>query len=320
MARIGQARIYGRGQEVKPKLTSQATVHGLSTRLASGSMSARFHDPRLRGIGAEDRPMDLDDLIDKVRRRLNELEIVEVLKLEKFFKEADGDKSGTLDSKEFINALMAKGILQSEDECNKVFKYFDEDGNGTIDAGEFMTIMKGKLPEKRRAVVREAFASLDMNGDGVLSVEDLRKKYRSFYHPDVSSGRKTEEQVFSEFLESFDTISRDGTITLSELEHFYEYLSSTIQSDAYFISLVRNAWHLLGATGGNCLRVRITLGSRIDGRSGGIENFATVQKQVDIRPDLDCSIQDPSFKSLLFKRLAEMGYEDVVEASIISRT
>jgi len=114
-------------------------------------------------------------------------------------------------------------------------------------------------------------------------------------------------------LGAFDTISQDGTVTLAEMEHFYEHLSSTIQSDAHFINIVRNAWHLHGATGGHCLRVRITLP-----QTPGVD--FTPQRQLDIRPDLKCSVQDPNFKPLLFKRLAEMGYAEVAEVQIISRT
>eukprot|EP00930_Biecheleria_cincta_P039036 TRINITY_DN26846_c0_g1_i1.p1 TRINITY_DN26846_c0_g1~~TRINITY_DN26846_c0_g1_i1.p1 ORF type:complete len:386 (-),score=62.07 TRINITY_DN26846_c0_g1_i1:30-1187(-) len=329
-ARLGHARIYGQGT-LDPLLNGKAKLQhsqtrGFSQEHLSGAQTARLHDPRLRGLGAqmsELRPAELDDLIDMMRHRFQNTGLTNMLKLSKFFRDADVDKSGALDLQEFVQALVCQGMLQSTQESELIFRYFDKDRSGTIDPQEFLNVIKGQLSAKRRAVVQEAFASIDVNGDGVLSVQDLCLKFRSFAHPDVFSGRRTEEEIFSEFLEGFDVISKDGQITLSEFEHYYEHLSSIVPRDEFFIANVRNAWHLHGATGGNCLRVHITLDPTTDADPdyvrGKQKNTWTEQKIVEIRPDLNCSVHDPRFFDAVTQRLKEMGYRNFDNIQVLNR-
>jgi hypothetical protein len=48
------------------------------------------------------------------------------------------------------------------------------------------------------------FKSLDVNGDGCLSIEDIKGKYNAANHPDVKSGKRTENEILTEFLETFE--------------------------------------------------------------------------------------------------------------------
>merc|ERR1712014_394669 len=95
---------------------------------------------------------------------------------------------------------------------------------------------------------------------GVLTGDDIKLKYRCFAHQDSRMGARSEDAVYDEFVKCFDTINSDGNVTLAEFERYYEYASALIASDELFEATVRNAWHLPGATGGSCLRVKITQG------------------------------------------------------------
>lgn len=328
-ARLGHARIYGQGA-LDPALNGKAKLQhsqtrGFSQDHLSGAQTARLHDPRLRGLGAqapELRPAELDDLIDAMRYRFQNIGLTNMLKLSKFFRDADADQNGSLDLQEFVHALLARGLLQSQQECELVFRYFDKDQSGTIDLHEFLNMLKGQLSAKRKAVVQEAFASIDVNGDGKLTVQDLMLKFRSFSHPDVFSGKRTEQEVFAEYLEGFDIISKDGLITLSEFEHYYEHLSSIVSRDDFFVASVRNAWHLHGATGGNCLRVHITLDptqADPDYVRGKQKSVWSEQKIVEIRPDLNCSVHDPRFFDRVTERLKEMGFHNFYNIEVLNR-
>jgi calcyphosin len=45
---------------------------------------------------------------------------------------------------------------------------------------------------------------IDFSGNGILEVEDIRNRYDPRMHPDVKSGKKSEDEVLKEFLETFD--------------------------------------------------------------------------------------------------------------------
>ena len=52
----------------------------------------------------------------------------------------------------------------------------------------------------------------------MVEVSDLTSRYRASHHPDVKSGKKTENEVFREFLRVFDGCDQDGKVTLQEFE------------------------------------------------------------------------------------------------------
>ena len=70
-------------------------------------------------------------------------------------------------------------------------------------------------------------------------------------HPDVKSGKKTEEEVLSEFLDTFELHhslkhpeDKDRKINLAEFTEYYTNISSTIDNDQYFELIITNAWNL----------------------------------------------------------------------------
>ena len=67
-----------------------------------------------------------------------------------------------------------------------------------------MRIIRGDLNDHRRSLVEKAFKKLDRDGSGVIEVSDLVGVYNAKKHPAVVEGRKTEEQVLGEFLETFE--------------------------------------------------------------------------------------------------------------------
>ena len=48
----------------------------------------------------------------------------------------------------------------------------------------------------------------------------------------------------NEFLSQWDTINKDGTVTLEEFVNYYADVSASIDDDEHFELMIRNAWHL----------------------------------------------------------------------------
>lgn len=70
-------------------------------------------------------------------------------------------------------------------------------------------------------------------------------------HPDVKSGKRTEDEVLTEFIETFELhhnilngTQSDSKITPDEFLEYYSHVSSNIDSDAYFELMMSNAWNL----------------------------------------------------------------------------
>ena len=64
---------------------------------------------------------------------------------------------------------------------------------------------------------KKAFTIMDKDKSGVLNLDDIKQTYNAKMHPDVKSGKKQEDDVLLEFLDTFEmhyglshAESRDG--------------------------------------------------------------------------------------------------------------
>jgi Ca2+-binding EF-hand superfamily protein len=83
----------------------------------------------------------------------------------------------------------------SEGEIASLFRVFDYDRNGLVDYDEFLRTIRGPLSENRKSYITKAFNIMDKDGNGYVDINDLRGVYSASSHPDVKSGKKTEQQV-----------------------------------------------------------------------------------------------------------------------------
>lgn len=161
------------------------------------------------------------------------------------FKIFDDDGNRQLDMSEFKKGLHDYGADVDKYEIEEMFQAFDKDGSGTIDFDEFLVALRPPLSRRRTDLIRKAFNKLDKTKDGVVTVEDLKGVYDVRFHKKFKSGEYTEDDVYREFLTSFDTPGdADGVITWEEFLNYYVGVSSSIDQDAYFDLMMRNAWKL----------------------------------------------------------------------------
>ncbi len=77
--------------------------------------------------------------------------------------------------------------------------------------------------------------------------------YNAKKHPDVIQGKKTEQQVLMDFIETFEihhgirnSDPRDNRITLDEFLEYYDNVSISIEKDEYFALMINNSWNIKG--------------------------------------------------------------------------
>lgn len=116
----------------------------------------------------------------------------------------DDNGSKTLDMDEFTKAMKDYRISNDNNEIAKIFKHFDRDGNREINYDEFLRSIVGRMSEKRKNVVILAYKRLDKDANGVINIDDIKGVYNAKMHPDVKMGKKSEEDVLYEFLDTFE--------------------------------------------------------------------------------------------------------------------
>ncbi len=174
-----------------------------------------------------------------------------IIGLQRQFKIMDDDNSKSLNQYEFSKALTDYGLGFSKGEQQALFAYFDVDSSGAIVYDEFLRAVRGPMNMARKKIVAQAFNKLDKDGNGWVDINDIRGVYNAKRHPDVLQGKKTEDQILQEFLETFETahaMRENGTpnyvVTKEEFEEYYNNISASIDDDQYFSLMMNNAWKL----------------------------------------------------------------------------
>ena len=56
----------------------------------------------------------------------------------------------------------------------------------------------------RRNLAEKAFRIMDRDKSGTLNIDDIKGVYNGKMHPDVKAGKKTEDEILGEFLDTFE--------------------------------------------------------------------------------------------------------------------
>eukprot|EP00301_Raphidiophrys_heterophryoidea_P021022 c5570_g1_i1.p1 GENE.c5570_g1_i1~~c5570_g1_i1.p1 ORF type:complete len:315 (-),score=105.14 c5570_g1_i1:160-1062(-) len=168
-----------------------------------------------------------------------------IIGLARNFRIIDVDKSGQLSKAEFRRAMELFRAGLTDLEVDALFEKYDSDKSGTISTDEYLRGIRGTISKTRKALVNRVFANMDADGSGELTVEDMKLNYNAKKNPDVVSGRKTEEQVLREFMDTFEGgggEKGDGKITRQEWLDYYTGISANIDNDDYFLMMICNVW------------------------------------------------------------------------------
>ena len=187
----------------------------------------------------------------KFRERILERGGRGILGLARQFKIFDDNNSGTLDLPELTKAIRDFKVDLSPNEIKILFNILDVDQSGEVQYDEFLREIRGDMNESRKKLVNQAFSKLDLDGSGVIDFDEIKKLYNCKKHPDVISGKKTEDEVYTEFMETFQLHAalkgkgvKDRQITREEWQEYYENISASIDRDDYFELMMNNAWKL----------------------------------------------------------------------------
>jgi Ca2+-binding EF-hand superfamily protein len=127
--------------------------------------------------------------------------------MQRMFKIFENNRSRSLDAEELSYLIKDYRMGLTDEEIKTVFSFFDRNGTGMIDYDEFLRGIIGEMNDYRKSIVKKVFSKLDKNQNGVVEISDIRGLYNATRHPDVISGKKTEDDVLAEWLDNFDQYS-----------------------------------------------------------------------------------------------------------------
>lgn len=172
--------------------------------------------------------------------------------LQRIFKIMDDDGSGTLSQREFYKACRDFKVGISEENVPTLFRLFDSNNDGTLDYDEFLYKVRGEISQQRIEIVRKAFQRMDTANSGQVDMDQIRSNSQAHRHPDVINGKRSEQNLLCEFLETFEAHHLlmndpyDQTVTEKEFVEYYKNISAITEEDNVFNLVIGNTWGLKG--------------------------------------------------------------------------
>ena len=191
-----------------------------------------------------------EEALIKFINEIKSLGTTSLISLMRLFKLNDINNTKELELYEFSKSLHEFETELSEEEITNLFSYFDKDNTGLINYISFINAIRGPMNQKRVLIIKEAFKKLDIDKGGQVELAEIKMQFNAKNDKDVKSGEKTEEEVYTEFVDTFQMNHdnkvgpRNKRVTLDEFIDYYNYVSMGIEDDNYFISLIQNSWKL----------------------------------------------------------------------------
>ena len=193
----------------------------------------------------------VEGILNIIRAKLSQRGVQGICSIARNFRIVDVNNTQTIDFNEFKKACRSFNFGLDDNQLRIAFVAFDRDNTGEIDYDEFIRSIRGEMNEFRQKLVQQAFDKLDINKNGEISFEEIKNKYNASRHKDVLSGKKTEDQVLKEFMDTFQETynylcgtETDNVITIEEFMEYYQNVSMVIDDDGYFETLLNNAWEM----------------------------------------------------------------------------
>ena len=176
-----------------------------------------------------------------------------ILGMRRCFMIYDEDNSRVLTLDNFSKYITSFLIPLKRNQVEELFRLYDRQNAGEIIYDSLVNDIMGKFSESRRNIVSNAFNKIDIGRKGVINMNLIREGFNANGHPDVISGKKTEQEVLAEFLDNldyhFNLLNQgknpdDEEVTNQEFIDFYRYISTGIEDDNYFNKMIAGVWGL----------------------------------------------------------------------------
>lgn len=87
---------------------------------------------------------------------------------------------------------------------------------------------------------------MDKDNSGKITVQDIAHIYDVSQNQDFIDGKKTKEEILTDFLSGFEGAkgNDDGIVTWEEFKDYYSDLSMSLPTDVYFVQMMESVWQV----------------------------------------------------------------------------
>ena len=163
-------------------------------------------------------------------------------------KSLEDKQSHSISIESLLSIIEQMQLNISQDDLINFYSILDYTQSNKVSTDEIIRIIKGEIPEKRKILIVSKFALMDKEKTGVIPINLVKSVYNSKFHPDSFLGKKSQEDVYKEFLYTFDIFCEiNGLKEDISYKHFIDYytpISASILSDNYFDDIIYGVWNI----------------------------------------------------------------------------
>ena len=131
----------------------------------------------------------------------------------------------------------------TENEIRAIYDFLDYDKKRLVKITDIMDSFRRKLDEKCKRLLTLVFDRLDQNGRGMVAAHDVAAGYDPSRHPDVVAGKKTAEEEYRDFLDSFEVGGEvEGCVTRGEFMEYFSNVAAAMDDDDLFCNTISGTW------------------------------------------------------------------------------
>ena len=159
------------------------------------------------------------------------------------------DKSTNSTSIEnFISVLEQMELKINQDDLINFYSILDYRQSNKVPTDEILRLIKGEIPEQRKILIVSKFSLMDKGKTGIIPIALVKDVFNFKFHPDAFLGKKTCEEVYKEFLYTFDVFCElkglKDEISYKDFIEYYTPISASILNDNYFEDIILGVWNI----------------------------------------------------------------------------
>ena len=190
------------------------------------------------------------ELSEFLRNKININNGITFYSLAHHLKTNEDKKDHTTNLETLLSTIKILQIEINPDDLINFYTCLDYNQTGKVSTDEILRIIAGDISEKRKISIISKFAEMDKKKVGYLPIAYLKKVYNAKFHPDCFLGKKPENEVFEEFMFTFEVfcflknLGNEQEISYMDFVEYYTPISSSIQNDNYFDDILLGAWNV----------------------------------------------------------------------------
>ncbi len=185
-----------------------------------------------------------------IRTLLQRRGAVAICRFRAFLAERCDAGEGRMSAARLADALSEAGLYLTAAETETVLRWLStqpDAASAGLDVNSLVDGVRGSLPQGRRALIHAVFRKMDSSASRFVAMDDIAVAFDAEGHPDVRSGRRSAEQVLSEFMTTFGVDRRGREVSLEEFRSYWWDVSGATPEDNAFKMVMWGVWGLDGS-------------------------------------------------------------------------